>query len=106
MGIQVSSMRAQRYGEALVRSGIVGKIREVHTFSNKSWGDEGPLAVSGRSSAGAARSGTSGWGSAVRGRSSAARIIPASGGGAWALERARSATWAVISTVRRIARWR
>src|SRR5262249_56983139 len=32
-----------RYGEALVRSGIVGKIREVHTFSNKSWGDDTPL---------------------------------------------------------------
>ena len=45
MGIQVSSSRAQRYGEALVRSGIVGKIREVHTFSNKSWGDDKPLPV-------------------------------------------------------------
>ena len=43
MGIQVSSTAGQRYGEALVRSGIVGKIREVHTFSNKSWGDEKPL---------------------------------------------------------------
>jgi hypothetical protein len=43
MGIQVSSSRPQRYGEALVRSGIVGKIREVHTFSNKSWGDDKPL---------------------------------------------------------------
>ena len=43
MGIQVSSSRAQRYGEALVRSGIVGKIREVHTFSNKNWGDDEPL---------------------------------------------------------------
>ena len=43
MGIQVSSSRAQRYGEALVRSGIIGKIREVHTFSNKSWGDDKPL---------------------------------------------------------------
>jgi predicted dehydrogenase len=43
MGIQVSSARVQRYGEALVRSGIVGKIREVHTFSNKSWGDDKPL---------------------------------------------------------------
>jgi predicted dehydrogenase len=43
MGIQVSSARVQRYGEALVRSGIVGKIREVHTFSNKSWGDDRPL---------------------------------------------------------------
>ena len=43
MGIQVSSTRTQRYGEALVRSGIVGRIREVHTFSNKSWGDDKPL---------------------------------------------------------------
>jgi predicted dehydrogenase len=43
MGIQVSSSKSQRYGEALVRSGIVGKVREVHTFSNKSWGDEKPL---------------------------------------------------------------
>ena len=43
MGIQVSSTAGQRYGEALVRSGIVGKIREVHTFSNKSWGDDKPL---------------------------------------------------------------
>jgi predicted dehydrogenase len=43
MGIQVSSSKAQRYGEALVRSGIVGKIKEVHTFSNKNWGDDKPL---------------------------------------------------------------
>src|SRR3954469_4063981 len=43
MGIQVSSTRVQRYGEALIRSGIIGKIREVHTFSNKNWGDEKPL---------------------------------------------------------------
>jgi hypothetical protein len=46
MGIQVSSMRPQRYGEALVRSGIIGKIREVHTFSNKNWGDDKPLPAS------------------------------------------------------------
>jgi predicted dehydrogenase len=43
MGIQVSSFEAQRYGEWLVRSGVAGKIREVHTFSNKSWGDDAPL---------------------------------------------------------------
>jgi predicted dehydrogenase len=43
MGIQVSSSRSQRYGEALVRSGIVGRIREVHTFSHKNWGDDTPL---------------------------------------------------------------
>jgi len=47
MGIQVSSTRAQLYGEALVRSGIVGKIKEVHTFSNKSWGDDASLVVKG-----------------------------------------------------------
>jgi predicted dehydrogenase len=47
MGIQVSSSRVQRYGEALVRSGIVGKIREVHTFSNKNWGDDKPLTAAG-----------------------------------------------------------
>ena len=45
MGIQISSTRDQLYGEALVRSGVIGKIREVHTFSNKSWGDEAPLAA-------------------------------------------------------------
>ncbi len=43
MGIQVSSTEPQRYGEWLVRSGVIGKIREVHTFSNKSWGDDKPL---------------------------------------------------------------
>ena len=43
MGIQVSSSKSQRYGEMLVRSGIAGKIREVHTFSHKSWGDDKPL---------------------------------------------------------------
>ena len=57
MGIQVSSNRSQRFGEALVRSGIVGKIREVHTFSNKSWGDDKPLPPADRSGAGAARLG-------------------------------------------------
>jgi predicted dehydrogenase len=43
MGIQVSSSVGQRHGEALARSGIIGKIREVHTFSNKNWGDDKPL---------------------------------------------------------------
>jgi predicted dehydrogenase len=47
MGIQISSTRDQLYGEALVRRGVVGKIREVHTFSNKSWGDEAPLVAAG-----------------------------------------------------------
>jgi predicted dehydrogenase len=43
MGIQASSFYSQRWGEAIVRSGVVGKIKEVHTVSNKSWGDDKPL---------------------------------------------------------------
>jgi predicted dehydrogenase len=41
MGIQTSSTVPQRLGEAIVRSGTIGKIVEVHTFSNKNWGREG-----------------------------------------------------------------
>ncbi len=41
MGIQTSSTIPQRVGEAVVRGGAIGKIVEVHTFSNKSWGFEG-----------------------------------------------------------------
>jgi predicted dehydrogenase len=44
MGIQVSSSVPQRLGEAVVRAGAIGKIKEVHTFSNKSWGEEGLIA--------------------------------------------------------------
>jgi predicted dehydrogenase len=43
MGIQTSSSVPQRLGEAMVRSGMIGKVREVHVFSNKSWGEDGVL---------------------------------------------------------------
>jgi predicted dehydrogenase len=43
MGIQTSSSMPQRLGEAMVKSGMIGKIREVHVFSNKTWGEEGEL---------------------------------------------------------------
>lgn len=43
MGIQTSSTVPQRMGEELVRSGIIGRIREVHVFSNKNWGDEAAI---------------------------------------------------------------
>src|SRR6266511_3543105 len=43
MGIQFSSTTPQRLGEAIARSGIVGKIKEVHALCAKSWGDEGSL---------------------------------------------------------------
>ncbi|MBN2506489.1 MAG: Gfo/Idh/MocA family oxidoreductase [Verrucomicrobia bacterium] len=43
MGIQIHSGREYRSAVRLVQDGAVGKIREVHTWSNKKWGDMGPL---------------------------------------------------------------
>lgn len=43
MGIQIHSAAQYRTGVELVRSGVVGKIREVHTWSNKKWGDSAPV---------------------------------------------------------------
>ena len=43
MGIQVSSDFAERWTQALIKSGIIGKIKEVHSFSNKEWGDMAPV---------------------------------------------------------------
>ena len=96
-------MRSQRYGEALVRSGIVGKIREVHTFSNKSWGDDKPLPPA-TDPVPAPLDWDEWLGVSSRGRSSGVPTTPASGAGAWGSAPARSATWAVTSTARPIAR--
>lgn len=43
MGIQISSDVTQRATEAMIRSGVIGKVREVHTFCNKTWGDPNPV---------------------------------------------------------------
>lgn len=43
MGIQISSTTPQRLGEAIARSGIVGKIKEVHAVCAKAWGDDQPI---------------------------------------------------------------
>jgi predicted dehydrogenase len=43
MGIQISSHPSQRITEGLVRAGVIGKIREVHTFCDKAWGDTEPV---------------------------------------------------------------
>ena len=102
MGIQVSSTRAQLYGEALVRSGIVGKIRRS-TRSRTRAGETTSRCRDGRSRARALD-----WDdwlgvSAPRPFKSGA-ITRANGGGASASAPARSATWAATSTARRIAR--
>ncbi len=42
MGIQIHSAGQYRTGAHLIQSGVVGKIRAVHTWSNKKWGDSAP----------------------------------------------------------------
>jgi len=39
MGIQIHSDRAYRTGVRLIKSGVIGKIKEVHSWCPKSWGD-------------------------------------------------------------------
>src|SRR5262249_36839750 len=43
MGIQVSSDFTERYTQALIKAGAIGKVKEVHSFSNKEWGDTAPV---------------------------------------------------------------
>jgi predicted dehydrogenase len=43
MGIQIHSAREYRMAVQLVREGRIGKVREVHTWSDKEWGDNGPM---------------------------------------------------------------
>lgn len=42
MGIQVHSSAQYRRAVRMVQDGAIGKIREVHTWSNKKWGDAEP----------------------------------------------------------------
>lgn len=41
MGIQIHSNREYKLAVKLVHEGVIGKVREVHTWSNKAWGDNG-----------------------------------------------------------------
>ncbi|MBP8255799.1 MAG: Gfo/Idh/MocA family oxidoreductase [Opitutaceae bacterium] len=47
MGIQIHSEKVYRQAVAIVQAGVIGKIREVHTWSNKKWGDFGAPPVHG-----------------------------------------------------------
>jgi len=42
MGIQVHSSNVYRLAVTLVHQGAIGKVTEVHTWSNKKWGDMNP----------------------------------------------------------------
>jgi predicted dehydrogenase len=43
MGIQVHSARKHKFVVKLVQDGAIGKVKEVHSWSGKSWGDTSPL---------------------------------------------------------------
>jgi predicted dehydrogenase len=43
MGIQVHSSREYQTAVKLVHDGAIGKVKEVHTWSNKKWGDMSPM---------------------------------------------------------------
>lgn len=43
MGIQVSSDFTERFAVEIVHSGIIGKVKAVHSFSEKEWGDMEPV---------------------------------------------------------------
>jgi len=43
MGTQLASYTSDLSAVAWIQAGAIGKVREVHTFSNKTWGDPNPL---------------------------------------------------------------
>jgi predicted dehydrogenase len=43
MGIQVHSARQYRIAVQVLQSGAIGKIKDVHSFSDKKWGDTDPM---------------------------------------------------------------
>jgi predicted dehydrogenase len=43
MGIQISSDFTERFTVEMIHSGVIGKVKEVHSFSFKKWGDPNPL---------------------------------------------------------------
>ncbi|MFO1497371.1 MAG: Gfo/Idh/MocA family oxidoreductase [Verrucomicrobiota bacterium] len=43
MGIQIHSSWVYRLGVRLIQDFAIGKVREVHTWSSKKWGDTGPM---------------------------------------------------------------
>jgi len=43
MGIQIHSSSVYRQAVQLVQTGAIGKVKEVHTWSSKKWGDTKPM---------------------------------------------------------------
>ncbi len=45
MGIQIHSARKHKLVVKLIQDGVIGKVKEVHSWSGKSWGDTTPKPV-------------------------------------------------------------
>jgi hypothetical protein len=43
MGIQVHSSAVYRQAVQMIQSGVIGKVSQVHAWSNKNWGYDGPV---------------------------------------------------------------
>ena len=93
MGIQVSSDFNERWTQALIKAGAIGKVKEVHSFTNKEWGDTAPVPQK-STRCRRIRMGPVARAGARSGRSSRATIIPATGANAATSAPAPSATWA------------
>lgn len=49
MGVQVHASYPYRHATHLIQAGTIGKVREVHAWSNKNWGFDGPAPAGGGS---------------------------------------------------------
>ena len=43
MGIQLSSSTYERLAVKMIQDGVIGKVKEIHLFCDKTWGDPDPL---------------------------------------------------------------
>ena len=101
MGIQIHSARKHKLVVKLIQDGAIGKVKEVHRWSGKSWGDTQPRPDRMRPRSRRASTGTCGSASRPSGRSSAAATTtPATGGSGSTSAPAPSATWAATSSTR------
>lgn len=41
MGIQLHAHKGYRHAVSLIHSGVIGKVKEVHSWTSKCWGDTG-----------------------------------------------------------------
>ena len=104
MGIQIHSHEIHRMVVEIIQNGAIGKVKEVHSWSGKYWGDPrlGLIAVIPclRSS-----TGTPGWEWRRSVLSSPVITIPASGGSGLISAPAPLVTWAAIFSTPSSRRW-